>query len=367
MNTSTLSYPRTIPRTLERPRVSWRDDLLTILLGLWLIGGVFVDGFAHNNLRGTIDSFFTLWHGILYSGFMMAACWTTWLVYREVRRGRTGWNAIPVGYELGLVGVLVFGAGGVGDLIWHQVFGVEVGIAALLSPTHLMLLCGGTLVVTSPLRSGWAMLGSQPGFLEFLPSLLSSFAALSFVSFFQMYGWGLTAVPDGKKYMDFLTSHGGNVMFDTASRLAGMGVLFTNMILMSAVLLLLGRWRTPFGVFTLMFALNTVAMTVIGGSVEWLAVLASAVAGLFADLIIAWRKPSPTRVLEFRFLATVLPLVIWGLHYLVRQLTGGIAIEREFWSGILVMTACSGLVLSVLVCPPKVCETREVGKVLRQN
>jgi hypothetical protein len=356
---STYHHPPAVSRTLERPRVGWRDDLFTIVLGLWLIGGIFVDGFAHSNLRGTIEGFFTPWHAILYSGFMTAALWTTWLVYREIRRGRTGWNAIPVGYELGLIGVMVFGAGGVGDLIWHQVFGIEVGIAALLSPTHLLLLCGGTLVVTSPLRSGWATLGSQPGFLEFLPSLLSSFAALSFVSFFQMYGWGLTAVPDGKKYMDFLSSHGANVMFDTASRLAGMGTLFTNVILMSAVLLLLRRWRIPFGVFTLMFALNTVAMSVIGGSVEWLAVLASAVAGLFADVMIAWRNPSSTRVLEFRLVATVLPLVIWGLHYLVRQLTGGIALEREFWAGILVMTACSGLVLSVLVLPPKVSETLE--------
>ena len=95
--------------------------------------------------------------------------------------------------------------------------------------------------------------------------------------------------------------------------------------------------------------------------------LASAASGLFADVIIAWRNPSSTRVLEFRLLATVLPLVIWGLHYLVRQLTGGIALEREFWSGILVMTACSGLVLSVLVCPPQISETREVGNVLQKQ
>ena len=362
MNTNAEIQMRPAAQTLERPRVGWGDDLVTIVLGLWLIAGVFVDGFAHNNLRGTIESFFTPWHAILYSGFTAAALWTTWLVAREVRRGRTGFNAIPVGYELGLLGVVIFGMGGVGDMIWHQVFGIEVGIAALLSPTHLLLLFGGTLVVTSPLRSAWAAGSRNPGFLEFLPALLSSLAALSFVSFFHMYAWGLTAVPDGKGYMDWLELRGGEVMFNHASRLAAMGTLFSNVILMTAVLLLLRRWRTPVGTFTLLFALNTVGMTVIEGSVGWPSVIASAVAGLIADAWIAWRNPSPTRVLELRVLATVLPLAIWGLHYLVRHLTGGIALEREFWTGIMVMTALSGLVLSVLVVPPRVPEGLELGR-----
>jgi hypothetical protein len=346
---------------LERPRAGTKADLITIALGLWLIAGVFIDGYAHNFLRGTIESFFSPWHAILYSGFMAAAAWTTWLVAREVRSGHSGWNAIPVGYELGLLGVLIFGAGGIGDLIWHELFGIEADVAALLSPTHLLLLTGGTLVVTSPLRSGWATLGRQPRFWTFLPTLLSGFAALSFVSFFNLYGWGLTGVPDSTRYMDFLKLHGDELMFNYASRLATMGSLFTNVVLMTLVLLLVRRWRTPFGTFTLIFALNTCCMSAINGSVEWFGVLASAVSGLFADAFIVRFDPSPIRVLELRWLSALLPLVIWGSHYTVRQLTGGLPLEPEIWSGVTVMTALTGLVMGVLVVPPRIPEMFEAG------
>src|SRR5206468_5841643 len=63
---------------------------------------------------------------------------------------------VPAGYGLGLVGVAMFVAGGVADGRWHTLFGVEVSVAALLSPSHLLLLGGGLLMVTSPVRSAWS-------------------------------------------------------------------------------------------------------------------------------------------------------------------------------------------------------------------
>ncbi len=339
---------------LGRAQASWNENLITIGLGLWLITGVFIDGFAHSNLRGTIESFFTPWHAILYAGFSVSALWTMWLVFKQIRLGRTSFAAIPIGYELGLLGIAIFGLGGISDMIWHSVFGIEVGNAALLSPSHLLLLCGGTLLVTSPLRSGWATLGYAPKFLEFLPVLLSSLAAFSFATFFQLHAWGLTNVPDGNNYMNWIGGIRGSTTFNIASNFANMGILFSNVILLTPVLLLLRRWKTPFGAFTLLFTLNTIGMTVIGGSVNWQAVFAMAVAGLFADGFVALYKPSCKRVLEFRALAVVLPIIIWGGHFLVRHLREGIALELEFWTGTMVMAAFTGLVLSVLVVPPTI-------------
>jgi hypothetical protein len=123
---------------------------------------------------------------------------------------------------------------------------------------------------------------------------------------------------------------------------------------MTAVLLLLRRWRTPFGTFTFLFAFNTLCMLALHGVIEWPAMIASALSGVFADAFVARYDPSPVRVLEFRVLSTILPLVIWGSHYLVRHLTGGIALQLEFWSGITVMTGLSGLVLGLLVVPPAI-------------
>lgn len=177
-------------------RLDWRDDLVTVLLGLWLLAGLFVDGWAHFNLA-QLETFFTPWHAIFYSGYGASAVWLCWLIRRGRRAGRVGLAAIPRGYELGLVGVVLFGAGGVGDLLWHLAFGVERDRAALLSPTHLTLFAGMTLIVTSPLRSAWASddpAGDAPSLVAFLPPLLSLTAATALVVFLNEYLWAFAEV-----------------------------------------------------------------------------------------------------------------------------------------------------------------------------
>jgi hypothetical protein len=57
---------------------------------------------------------------------------------------------------MGGIAAVLFLVAGVGDMIWHTVFGIETGLDAALSPTHLLLVASGTLLLTSPLRSWWA-------------------------------------------------------------------------------------------------------------------------------------------------------------------------------------------------------------------
>ena len=45
--------------------------------------------------------------------------------------------------------------GGAGDIVWHTLFGIEAGIEALLSPTHLLLAFGGAVAVSGPLHAIW--------------------------------------------------------------------------------------------------------------------------------------------------------------------------------------------------------------------
>src|SRR6476620_874590 len=102
----------------EQAATGTRDDLITIGLGFWLLGGLFIDGWAHNT--GTrVESFFTPWHAAFYSGYAASSLWLCWLVVRGMRAGKVGVAAIPRGYELGLVGAGIFGLGGIGDMAWH--------------------------------------------------------------------------------------------------------------------------------------------------------------------------------------------------------------------------------------------------------
>ncbi|MFI9525942.1 hypothetical protein [Micromonospora rosaria] len=138
------------------PPASRREDLVTLLLSTCLIGGALADGWAHTNVIETIEGFFTPWHGLLYAGFTGTAAWTFWVAYRRrahaPRWWRDGW---PAGYRVGALGVVVFAAAALADLTWHETLGVEVGLDASFSPSHLLLDGGALLLVTSPLRSWW--------------------------------------------------------------------------------------------------------------------------------------------------------------------------------------------------------------------
>ena len=54
-----------------RPRASWGDDLAAALLGTWVVGGLFLDGWAHVNQPG-LETFFSPWHGVFYLGFLVS-------------------------------------------------------------------------------------------------------------------------------------------------------------------------------------------------------------------------------------------------------------------------------------------------------
>jgi hypothetical protein len=46
-------------------------------------------------------------------------------------------------------------------MIWHGIFGIESNVEALLSPTHLVLAVGMTLIISGPFRAGWRRLTDQ--------------------------------------------------------------------------------------------------------------------------------------------------------------------------------------------------------------
>ena len=128
-------------------------DWLMVGLSTIFLSGLYLDGWAHNH--GKVDqSFFTPWHAFFYAGFALTALVLLATGAVNWRRGYTRRAALPAGYGLALLGSAVFAAGGVGDLIWHTLFGIEEDFEALVSPTHLMLGVGLALIVSAPLRAG---------------------------------------------------------------------------------------------------------------------------------------------------------------------------------------------------------------------
>ena len=333
-----------------RPRARWGDDLAAALLGTWVVGGLFLDGWAHVNQPG-LETFFSPWHGVFYSGFMVATVVMARLVGRH-QRGRFDPGRVPAGYGLGLVGVALFVAGGVADGTWHTLFGVEVGVAALLSPSHLLLLSGGLLMLTSPIRSAWSSpdLPARPAAVALLPALWATALTTAVVLFFFQY---LSAFVSRAPAM--AAAGPSDTAAGLLTTIVGVAsVLATNLILLGPLLLLARRWRLPFGTVTLIVVAGALGVTALREFTLGALVPAMLAGGLATDVLIAGLRPRPDRPGRFRAVAALAPLLLWGAWLAAYALAYGVAWPPELWAGVLGMASLSGIGLSVLVLPPAV-------------
>ena len=331
-----------------RPRARWGDDLAAALLGTWVVGGLFLDGWAHVNQPG-LETFFSPWHAAFYAGFLVSTVVLARLIARFQRGGRLDPALIPAGYGLGLVGVALFVTGGAADGVWHTLFGVEVSVAALLSPSHLVLLSGGLLMVTSPVRSAWSSPDrpARAPALALLPALWATALATAVVLFFFQYlSAFVTRAPST------VAPEGPDGLLTTIVGLAS--VLVTNLIVVAPVLLLARRWRLPFGTVALIATTGAAGLTSLREFALGALVPAMLAGGLAADLLLARLRPGPDRPGAFRAVAVLAPLLLWGAWMATYALAYGTVWPPELWAGVLGMACLGGLGLSVLVLPPAV-------------
>lgn len=174
-------------RNTSYPPSSLTFDWIMAVLAALLMAGVIQDGWAHQH--GLVDqSFFTPWHAIMYSCMVVNGIVLGVMGLINLRRGYTFRRGLPYGYWTSLIGVIVFATGGVFDLFWHTLFGIETDITGLVSVSHLWLALGGALVFVGPIRSiahrydehtgGWKVTG---------PLLLCTAALLTELAFFTQY------------------------------------------------------------------------------------------------------------------------------------------------------------------------------------
>ena len=229
-------------------------DWLMAALGAWLIGGLYLDGWAHIHVPA-LETFFTPWHAVLYSGYIAGAVALALTLRRNRRRGLPRSRALPAGYGLSLVGAFVFFFGGVADMLWHVVFGIEDGIEGLISPSHLVLAFGGGLMVTGPLRAGLAHPApAERPWLARMPMVVSLTVFLSLVTFFTEY-----ASPYATTWVTERHRAGGEVRLS-----AGLsGFLVQPAVLMGLLLFVLRRQALPVGSLTVLLSVNVALMTII--------------------------------------------------------------------------------------------------------
>lgn len=327
-------------------------DGLVALGGLGLIGGLYLDGWAHVHLP-TLENFFTPWHAVLYSGFLLLAASLVTPVLRGRLRGVAWHNAAPTGYGLGLLGVALFALGGLLDLGWHTLFGIEADAEALLSPPHLLLAIGAGLMLSTPIRAAWVHDDAPQGWRTWLPPLLSLALVLALLAFFTSYThpFSRAAAAAGERPVTHNETHG-------SVDLAMSAVLLQTGVLSGALLLFVRRWgwQWPLGSLTLLFALTLSPLTVMFdrflGVPSLPLIVAALLAGVSADALLRLLRPSAARLRAARSFAALAPATLYTFYLAAIALSGGVWWTPHLIFGTVVLAAITGWLVSYLVFAP---------------
>jgi len=325
------------------------EDLLMAAISVWIVVAVHLDGRAH--FLELPDSFFTWWHLLMYSGAGLAVAA---LLSMGVRRRGAGQSVIaaalrpPTGYGVALAGAAVFLAGGIADMLWHSVFGIETGIDALLSPTHLMLMSGAVLLFSGPVLAssdkhhtgaawdlaalaGVGAIAAVAGFATIYTSAFSTNAPLRVVEHF----------PEG-------TPEHEAAEVPAAWGLASF--VLTTLLLVVPLAFLLKRRPVPMGTVTVgVTGLAALAATLNDFQRPWV-IVAAAVGAVVIDLVIAVATRRSLRWVPV-IAAVATPLVVWSAHMVVLQLTDGVRWSAELVAGSVLLSALTAAGVAIVIGP----------------
>jgi len=334
----TLLHPYTVPGSL---RLDWLLTLASTVFGI----GVVLDSRGH--LQGTVDStLLSPRHAPLYGGVLLVGLVLA-IVY-----GRT--NGVPRGHALSALGVLLFFTAGVADLVWHAIFGVEIGLETLLSPTHILLALAGGLILSGPLRAAQArlVLGSAPGWKRLAPALISASYLLGLITILTAYAhplvgtYAIAAPPSVTRPLSLMEPLG------VAS------ILLQSGIQMGLLLLLARSWHLPVGSIALLVVASGLPVIALSDTYGFVpGILGSA---LLAEGLYRWLTPSVAEALRWYAFGFSVPTLFYAVYFVSLGIGFGIGWSSHLVAGSVLSAGVVGLLLAYLTVPVRCVPTENL-------
>jgi hypothetical protein len=320
-------------------------DLAIGIVGLWLASGFLWDSWAHMHVA--VETFFTPYHAIFYAAMVAGALVLAVAALRNRAAGYRRGSLLPATYRIPLLGIPLFFVGGVGDLIWHTIFGIEDRVDAVTSPTHLVIGLGVLLTLSAPLRSALSERDKITTLRAQLPLLFALAAWLEFIHLGTAYAFDpaaarIYAPPNGVLYSPEYFTASTLVLYKTGAGVAI--VILQALILMAFALWLVTRFRLAPGALTLFFVLGNgmIAAALTNDTPLLVTYLAmSFVAGIVGDLLVARGAP-------LTLFGVVVPVTYYATYFAATLATGGAWWDWNLMLGALVWCACAGGGLALL-------------------
>jgi hypothetical protein len=303
------------------------------LLSVGFVLGAYVDAWS----RLTAPSPLGRWQdAFLDAGWLAATGFMALVFGRALARGLAWRAALPPGYHLALAGGLLFGLGALADVYYQIAFGPGQGLEALLSPTHIVGLAGGGLLVAAPLIQA---LHERPERVDW-PVVLSGALTLSALTFFTLFAHPLA---------DLWSSSRWNVQVTqwVAQNLGVAGILIQVSMLVGVMLLLIRSFALPRGSLTVLCALNGLCLVIAGRHPELFPV--PVLTGLVADALLLRLRPEASTTAGLRlFAAGVAAAYVVFYWAAIVVLEGGSAWSPQLWIGVALAAALAGFLVSYL-------------------
>lgn len=362
----------------------------SLLILLFLIGG-YIDGWSHNHIAG-LESFFSIWHAVLYGGFTLYALYLVVPAVRNRRVGHTWAQALPKGYGIGLAGVVIFAVGGIADMFWHIAFGFESNVDVFTSPPHLLLFAATLCMAAAPIRGFLAR--NDPDHRSWRVNLPLVIALLAFMLelTFILQPFLLIGTADAAAAMSSTSTYwtsqvtqkqvswhtlrstdagglhiGESALAPTSSKIQratrfevyldriGIAcVIIFAAVLAGILLYTISLGRVPVGTFTLIVFFDTLGVTIMRDPhmpAAFVApqILVGLIGGIIADLLYAWFKPTPQKrgaLYAFAFLA---PTLFYAAYFIALQFVGGTWWSSQLVGGSVLFAGSTGLLLAMFV------------------
>jgi hypothetical protein len=328
-------------------------DLSIGVIGLWLAAGFSADGWAH--LHVAVESFFTPYHAIFYAAMATGAIVLIATALRNRARGYQGLNLWPASYRLPLLGIPLFFIGGVGDLIWHTIFGVEERVEAVTSPTHMVIALGIFLVMSAPILSALRVRDRLRTLASQLPLLFAAATWLEFVHLGTAYAFDPSAALIYQPPNEILYSPDLFTNITMTSYKVGAGiaiVILQTFILMGFATWLASNFALRPGAITVFFLFGNCMMAAsITNDTPLLEtyVAMSILGGLAADMLVAGSRSRPMSGRRLHVFGFVVPIVYFATYFIVTIATGGTWWDPALIGGALGWAGLVGAALTLLV------------------
>ncbi len=355
-----------------RQLINEKFELLYLFTLLWFASGIFLDAWAHSFFGSELETFFTPWHFVLYSGFssilglLLIVPTFNYLLTRKQHPQASFLdqlkNSVPTGYYFAYVGLLFFILGGMGDFIWHALFGFEASVEALYSPTHLSLGLGMLMIWSSPLIATWKKeeiikLTWKNNYIVFFSSTFLLFIFTFFTAVYNPFMVPIASV----KYQPPLATTAAHV--DTTAiadqvtmfyQALGISAIIVSSIIISGILLpLIKRFQLPKGWLFLMITSYGVITSLINAT--YFVIIPALIGGICSEIGYAFlvknHQANTIHSRNIRIYSVLLTFPLFLTYFIVIVLLESTWWTIHLWLGAPFLAGIVSLLVSYLIFP----------------